>query len=65
LFSVVNLARHLDIDPEAALRRANEKFARRYTHLEQALAARGIVPGTAGLELLDQLWAAAKAEIPW
>lgn len=64
LFSVVNLARHLDVDPEAALRRANERFERRYAHLEQALAARGIDPGTAGLELLDQLWVATKAEIP-
>lgn len=64
LFSVVNLARHLDVDPEAALRRANERFERRYAHLEQALAARGIDPGTAGLELLDQLWVAAKVEIP-
>lgn len=64
LFSVVNLARHLDIDPEAALRRANVRFERRYAHLEQALAARGIDPGTAGHEVLDQLWVAAKAEIP-
>jgi MazG family protein len=64
LFSVVNLARHLDIDPESALRRANERFGRRYAHLEQALAVRGIDPGTAGLELLDQLWVAAKAGIP-
>ena len=64
LFSVVNLARHLDIDPERALRRANERFERRYAHLEQALAARGIDPRAAGLELLDQLWVAAKAEIP-
>ncbi|TFH42182.1 MAG: nucleoside triphosphate pyrophosphohydrolase [Lysobacterales bacterium] len=64
LFTVVNLARHVDIDPEAALRRANERFERRYAHLEQALAARGIDPGTAGLVLLDQLWIAAKTEIP-
>ncbi len=64
LFSVVNLARHLDIDAETALRRANERFERRYAHLEQALAARGIAPDTAGPELLDGLWTAAKAEIP-
>ena len=50
--------------PETALRRANERFERRYAHLEQALAARGIAPATAGPELLDRLWAAAKAEIP-
>jgi len=64
LFSVVNLARHFDIDPEAALRRANDRFVRRYAHLEQSLAARGIGPAAAGAELLDQLWAAAKAENP-
>jgi ATP diphosphatase len=46
------------------LRRANGRFEHRYSHLEQALAARGIEPGTAGLELLDQLWVAAKAENP-
>lgn len=64
LFSVVNLARHLEIDAETALRRANERFERRYAHLEQALAARGIDPVAAGPELLDRLWVAAKAEIP-
>jgi MazG family protein len=64
LFSVVNLARHLDIDPETALRHANERFERRYAHLEQALATRGIVPGAADHKLLDRLWVAAKAEIP-
>jgi MazG family protein len=64
LFSVVNLARHLDVDSETALRRANERFERRYAHLEQALAALGVAPGSAGPELLDRLWVAAKAEIP-
>jgi len=64
LFSVVNLARHLDLDPETALRRANDRFARRFAHLEQALAARGIEPAAASAELLDRLWIAAKADIP-
>ena len=64
MFSVVNMARHLDIDPEQALRQANERFERRYAHLERALAARGIDPRAAGPEQLDQLWIAAKAEIP-
>jgi MazG family protein len=63
LFSVVNLARHLELDPEAALRGANERFERRYAHLEQALAARGVAPGTADQALLEELWVAAKAEI--
>src|SRR5262249_59759091 len=44
LFAVVNLARHLDIDPEAALRGTNLKFARRFAAIERALAARGKSP---------------------
>jgi MazG family protein len=64
LFSVVNLARHLDMDPEAALRRANERFARRYRHVEEALARLGQPAAGASPELLDRLWAAAKAENP-
>jgi len=64
LFSVVNLARHLDLDPESALRRANERFARRYRHVEQSLDRLGQPIGSASPELLDRLWAAAKAENP-
>jgi len=64
LFSVVNLARHLGVDPESALRRANERFARRYRHVELELDRLGQAPGRASPELLDRLWAAAKAENP-
>jgi MazG family protein len=64
LFSIVNLARHLAVDPEAALRGVNERFARRYRHVEQALARLGEQAGAASPELLDRLWAAAKAENP-
>ena len=64
LFSVVNLARHLDVDPETALRRANDRFSSRYRHVERALAARGLKADAAGAELLDRLWADAKAENP-
>lgn len=64
LFSVVNLARHLGVDPETALRRASDRFAGRYAHLERALAARGLKPVAASPELLDSLWEAAKAGIP-
>ncbi len=64
LFSIVNLARHLDVDPESALRRANDRFASRYGHLEQALMRLGQRAASAGPELLDRLWAAAKAENP-
>lgn len=64
LFSVVNLARHLEVDPESALRRANERFARRYRHLELELDRLGQSPGSASPELLDRLWTEAKAENP-
>lgn len=64
LFSVVNLARHLGTDPEAALRRANDRFARRYRHVEQALDRLGQPVAGAPAELLDRLWAAAKLEYP-
>ncbi len=64
LFSVVNLARHFGVDAETALRRSNDRFARRYRHLESALAAQGLEPAKAGPELLDRLWAAAKADHP-
>lgn len=61
LFAVVNLARHLAIDPEAALRATNVKFERRFGAIEQALAARGKSPQQATLAEMDALWDAAKA----
>jgi ATP diphosphatase len=61
LFAVVNLARHLKIDPEAALRQANLKFERRFAAIEQALAARGKAPQDATLAEMDALWDQAKA----
>jgi MazG family protein len=64
LFSVVNVARHLGLDPETSLRRANERFARRYRHLERELERLGQSSAGASPELLDRLWAAAKAEHP-
>jgi MazG family protein len=64
LFSVVNLARHLEVEPESALRQANERFARRYRHVEQELDRLGQPPGSATPELLDRLWASAKSENP-
>lgn len=64
LFSIVNLARHLDLDPESALRRANERFARRYRHVEVELLRLGQQAGSASPELLDRLWTAAKAGNP-
>lgn len=60
LFAVVNLARHLDIDPEAAMRRANRKFERRFRAIERALAARGTSPEQSSLAEMEALWQAAK-----
>jgi MazG family protein len=57
LFVMANLSRHLDIDPEAALRRVNEKFRRRFRHIEERLGPR---LGEAGLEEMEALWVEAK-----
>jgi nucleoside triphosphate diphosphatase len=61
LFAVVNLARHLDADPEAILRATNQKFERRFGSIERALAERGSSPEQATLAEMDALWNAAKA----
>ncbi|MBY6090029.1 nucleoside triphosphate pyrophosphohydrolase [Pseudooceanicola sp. 502str34] len=61
LFVMANLARHLDVDPEAALRRTNAKFTRRFRAIEAALAAEGRSPQDSSLEEMDRLWDAAKA----
>jgi ATP diphosphatase len=61
LFAVVNLARHLDADPEAVLRATNQKFERRFAAIEHALAARGKRPEDATLAEMDTLWDEAKA----
>jgi nucleoside triphosphate diphosphatase len=62
MFAVVNLARHLDVDPDAALRSTNRKFERRFGAIEAALARTGKVPAQATLAEMDDLWNAAKAE---
>jgi ATP diphosphatase len=61
LFAVVNLARHLDADPEGTLRAANEKFTRRFASIERALTAQGKRPENSTLAEMDALWEAAKA----
>jgi ATP diphosphatase len=60
LFAVVNLARHLDADPEGVLRATNLKFERRFAAIEMALAARGKRPQDATLAEMDALWEEAK-----
>ncbi len=61
LFVVVNLARHLDADPERALRETNLKFERRFSFIERALADQGKTPEQVSLAEMDALWNAAKA----
>jgi MazG family protein len=60
LFSLANLARRLDIDPEVALRGANAKFQRRFSHIEARLAAEGRSPSQSTLTEMDTLWNEAK-----
>jgi MazG family protein len=60
LFAVANLARKLDIDPEASLRGTNEKFIRRFAYVEDELASRGKTPEQSNLDEMDRLWEAAK-----
>jgi ATP diphosphatase len=61
LFAAVNLARHLGVDGETALRRANQKFESRFRAIETALAAAGRDPADASLEEMEELWQRAKA----
>ncbi|MGI1661292.1 nucleoside triphosphate pyrophosphohydrolase [Palleronia sp. KMU-117] len=61
LFVVANLARHLKIDPEEALRGANAKFVRRFRFIEAELAKLGRTPEQSNLAEMDALWDAAKA----
>jgi len=62
LFAAVNLARHLNADPEAMLRATNRKFERRFAAIEEALAAQGKTPQDATLAEMDALWEEAKAK---
>ncbi len=62
MFAAVNLARHLHADPEAVLRRTNQKFERRFASIERALAANGKAPQDASLAEMDALWDEAKAQ---
>jgi nucleoside triphosphate diphosphatase len=60
LFVMANVARHLKIDPEAALRAANQKFTRRFHHIEARLAEQGTSPAQSNLAEMDALWDEAK-----
>ena len=60
LFVVVNIARFLKVDPEQALRKTNTKFRRRFSHVEEGLAAHGKTPQQASIDEMEALWQAAK-----
>ena len=64
LFALANLARHWGIDPESTIRGANEKFERRFRHIEDELAKVGRKPVHSTLAEMDELWNAAKAAEP-
>ncbi len=60
LFAVANLGRHLEIDPEVALKRSNAKFVERFRHIESELHNRGRDLKDASLEEMEALWVEAK-----
>ncbi len=62
LFAVTNIARHLGVEPEAALKLTNRKFRHRFRHIEQGLKARGRTLNEASLDEMEELWQAAKLE---
>jgi ATP diphosphatase len=62
LFAVVNWARHLQVDPEAALRAANHKFERRFAAMEALITQRGLVASELGIEEWERLWDEVKAQ---
>lgn len=62
LFVCVNLARHIGVDPEAALRATNDKFARRFRHVEKTIGARGKTLNEVTLDEMDAAWDDAKRE---
>lgn len=62
LFVMANLARHMGVDPEAALRRSNAKFTRRFGKIEDWLAETGRTPAQSDLAEMDGLWNRARAE---
>ncbi len=61
MFVIANLARHLNIDPETTLRKANQKFTRRFNAIEAELAKNGSSPAQSNLNEMDALWDKVKA----
>ena len=63
LFTVVNLARHVKVDPSLALEKTNRKFMERFHRVEDDLKKMKVDVSQAGLELLDSLWEKAKRKM--
>lgn len=63
LFAIVNYARRIGADPEAALRGANQRFRARFTHMDRSARTAGRRLDQLGMEKLDRLWEAARQEI--
>ncbi|MEI7941581.1 MAG: MazG nucleotide pyrophosphohydrolase domain-containing protein, partial [Candidatus Riflemargulisbacteria bacterium] len=63
LFSLVNLARKFDIDPEEALQLSNNKFMSRFTYIEESLQQKGTCLKESSLAEMDLLWKEAKKEL--
>jgi ATP diphosphatase len=63
LFAIANLSRKLNIEPETALRKANDKFTRRFTSMEQMIEASGRTMPTMTLDQLEQEWQLAKSRL--
>jgi MazG family protein len=57
---IVNLARFMEVDPEQALRKANSRFRRRFSHVEKSLSARGKKFGDSNIDEMEELWQEAK-----
>ena len=64
LFSVTNVARHMKVDPEQALKRATAKFENRFKSVEKALKAEGKEISDTSAEVLDQYWRQSKVQVP-
>lgn len=64
LFAIVNLGRFLALNPEEALRKTIERFARRFSHIEETLGGRGVALKDASLAEMEALWEEAKAQEP-
>ena len=63
MFVCVNVARHLDIDPEMALRSTNQKFIRRFRYLYETMLSEGLDINESDLEVMEGYWQRAKGAV--